>query len=535
MYLGKPVSKSPDWFASVPADDTRNFYGGDIKGIIDKLDYLESLGVEAILLNPLFVSPSNHKYDAQDYDYADPHFGVVAEDGGRNLGANESTNRFASKYQKRTTNKVNLEKSNELLAKFIELAHEKGMKVILDGVFNHCGSFNKWLDREGFYSRSAGYKEGAYASQKSPYHHYFKWNSLNWPNNEDYDSWWGHLNHPKLNFEASAALYNKMMEIAKKWVSPPFNADGWRLDVAADLGYSLEFNHKFWKDFRKAVKTANPEAVILAEHYGDVEPWLKGDEWDTVMNYDAFMEPVTFFFTGMQKHSDSYEGNLLNNSYAFEQTMRKNMAKFSAGSMFSALNQLSNHDHSRFLTRTNKTVGRITTHGALAADLGVNKSVMYAAVVVQMTWPGAPGLYYGDEAGLTGWTDPDNRRPYPWGREDRLLINFHRELARIRKEYRALKTGSLEYLHNHNGILSYGRWNNEHRLAVVINNQPEKTAIRLPVWKLEALDDQVFKRLIHTHHGAYNTFITNPVSYKVTDGFIEMELDEFSSAILVCE
>ena len=532
IYLGKPVSKSVDWYAPVPADDTRNFYGGDLQGVIDKLDYLKGLGVEALLLNPLFVSPSNHKYDAQDYDYVDPHFGVVVKDEGRVLGPKENTNRFASKYLKRTTGKENLEKSNELLAKFISLAHDKGMKVILDGVFNHCGSFNKWLDREGFYSRSGGYAQGAYASHKSPYSSYFKWNSFNWPGNEDYDSWWGHSNHPKLNFEESKELYEKMMEIGRKWVSPPYNADGWRLDVAADLGYSQEFNHKFWKDFRRTVKTANPEAIILAEHYGDVSPWLMGDEWDTVMNYDAFMEPVTWFFTGMQKHSDAFEEHLLNNAYAFEQSMRKNMAKFSIGSLHTALNQLSNHDHSRFLTRTNKVVGRITTHGSKEAELGVNKAVMYAAVVVQMTWPGAPGIYYGDEAGLCGWTDPDNRRTYPWGREDRLLINFHKELAALRASYSALKDGSLEYLHNHHGILSFGRWNNEHRLAVVVNNKPEKATIRLPVWKLEAADRQIFTRIMHTYRGSYNTI---PESYKVADGYIGLKMGEFSSVILAAK
>ncbi|MCL2564877.1 MAG: glycoside hydrolase family 13 protein [Defluviitaleaceae bacterium] len=534
IYLDKPVVKSLDWHAPVPEDDTCNFYGGDIQGIINKLDYIKGLGVEAILLNPVFVSPSNHKYDIQDYDYVDPHFGVVVNDGGRVLSPKENTNRFAAKYLKRTTDTINLEKSNELLAKFIELAHEKGMKVILDGVFNHCGSFNKWLDKEGFYERAGGYKPGAFANRNSPYHNYFKWNSMEWPDNEDYDSWWGHSNHPKLNFEQSSTLYNKMMEIGRKWVSPPYNADGWRLDVAADLGNSPDFNHKFWKDFRVAVKSANPNAIILAEHYGDIAPWLLGDEWDTVMNYDAFMEPVTWFFTGMQKHSDKYDGNLLNNAYAFEESMRKNMAKFSIGSQLTALNQLSNHDHSRFLTRTNKTVGRLPSHGHEGAWRGINKSVMYCAVVVQMTWQGAPGIYYGDEAGLCGWTDPDNRRTYPWGREDQLLINFHSEIAKLRQKYKALKNGSLEYLYNHHGILSYGRWNNEHRLAVVINNKPDKEIVTLPVWKLEAIDNSEFIRIMHTRNGSYNTSLQN---YKVINGNIEIKLDEFSAVILVqnCE
>lgn len=194
----------------------------------------------------------------------------------------------------RTTDPKNLEASDQLLAKLIGIAHSKGIKVILDGVFNHCGAFNKWLDKEGFYEKN-GYPVGAYASEKSPYHNFFNWTGGEWPNNEHYSSWWDHPNHPKLNYEHSDELYTYIMNIARRWVSPPYNADGWRLDVAADLGLSKEFNMKFWRDFRKVVKNANPNAVIIAEHYGDPKDWLMGDQWDTVMNYDAFMEPITWF------------------------------------------------------------------------------------------------------------------------------------------------------------------------------------------------------------------------------------------------
>ena len=120
------------------------------------------------------------------------------------------------------------------------------------------------------------------------------------------------------------------MKVAGKWVSPPYDADGWRLDVAADLGYSEDFNHRFWRDFRRSVKSAKKDAIILAEHYGDPSPWLMGDQWDTVMNYDAFMEPVTWFLTGMEKHSDDYNEHLLNNASAFFQSMLHNMCCFSA-------------------------------------------------------------------------------------------------------------------------------------------------------------------------------------------------------------
>ena len=155
------------------------------------------------------------------------------------------------------------------------------MRVLLDGVFNHCGSFNKWLDRERLYENNSDYPKGAYISESSPYRQFFKFNNTHdWPYNGYYDGWWGHKTLPKLSYETSKELYDYIMRIARKWVSPPYNVDGWRLDVAADLGMSSEFNHRFWKDFRKNVKEANPDAVIFAEHYGDASAWLQGDESD---------------------------------------------------------------------------------------------------------------------------------------------------------------------------------------------------------------------------------------------------------------
>lgn len=186
------------------------------------------------------------------------------------------------------TAKENLEASNQFFADFIAEAHARGIRVILDGVFNHCGSFNKWLNREKIYRPDKGYAPGAYEAADSPYHDYFHFYDENqWPDNGTYEGWWGHDTLPKLNYEGSEDLYRYILEIGKKWVSPPYNADGWRLDVAADLGHSPEFNHRFWRDFRKAVKSANPDAIILAEHYGDASSWLQGDAWVTVMNYDA--------------------------------------------------------------------------------------------------------------------------------------------------------------------------------------------------------------------------------------------------------
>ena len=213
-------------------------------------------------------------------------------------------------------------------------------------------------------------------------------------------------------------------------------------------------NHQFWKDFKIAVKNANPDALILAEHYGDPSSWLQGDEWDSIMNYDAFMEPITWFLTGMQKHSDDYREDLHGNAGVFWDTMRHNMANFTMPSLFSAMNELSNHDHSRFLTRTNKKVGRTDTLGPDAANHNIKKEVFREAVVMQMTWPGSPTIYYGDEAGLCGFTDPDNRRTYPWGEEDLELINLHKEMIRIHKNNFELRRGSLKELYGDEAVIT---------------------------------------------------------------------------------
>ena len=161
IYIGAPSVKIKDWSKVPAAMDIRNFYGGDLQGVMDKLDYLQDLGVEVVYFNPLFVSPSNHKYDIQDYDYIDPHYGKIVSDGGETLPKGAKDNTGATKYQKRTGDIRNLEASNELFARLVEEMHKRGMRVILDGVFNHCGSFNKWIDRERIYEQQPEYPKGA--------------------------------------------------------------------------------------------------------------------------------------------------------------------------------------------------------------------------------------------------------------------------------------------------------------------------------------------------------------------------------------
>ena len=538
VYIGEGTDKVTDWFKYPAAMGVREFYGGDIAGVWQKLDYLQELGVDAIYFNPIFVSPSNHKYDIQDYDYIDPHFGKIVKDEGEVLHRDENgnlmcdgtyPNKYATKYVCRVTDKENLEASNLFFAEFVEEVHKRGMKVILDGVFNHCGSFNKWLDRECIYEDAEGYEKGAYISADSPYRTFFRFNEDMWPYNYRYDGWWGHDTLPKLNYEDSPLLFDYIMHIARKWVSPPYNVDGWRLDVAADLGQSQEYNHYFWKEFRRNVKEANPEAIVLAEHYGDPTSWLQGDQWDTVMNYDAFMEPITWFLTGVEKHSDEYREDLLGNADAFFGSMRNYMTRFNTQSLQVAMNELSNHDHSRFMTRTNHKVGRTASVGPQAADEGIDKALFRLGVMIQMTWPGAPTIYYGDEAGLCGWTDPDNRRTYPWGREDNELIEFHRQLIRIHKDYQVFKTGSIMFLKGQYKLIGYGRFDENDKIVVMINSSDEVREADIPVWRMGIIQETRMARLMLSDREGYSD---EAKVYPVVNGLIHVECPPMSGMII---
>lgn len=503
-YIGRGVSKVENWMEPPAVDGTRQFYGGDLQGVIDKLEYLEKLGVEVIYFNPIFVSPSNHKYDTQDYDYIDPHFGKIVNDNGKLLEDGDNNNEHAQRYKVRTTDLANLEASNKLFVELVEKAHAHGIKIIIDGVFNHCGSFNKWMDKEKFYTKNKNYKSGAYISKDSPYNLYFKFLEDRWPDNNSFEGWWGFDTLPKLNYEGSKELCDYIIEVGKKWVSPPYNVDGWRLDVAADLGHSQEFNHEFWKKFRKAVKEANPEAIILAEHYGDANSWLQGDQWDTIMNYDGFMDPVTWFLTGVDKHSDNSNPGMRGDAGTFKLTMQYQMSRMQNQSLLVAMNELSNHDHSRFLTRTNRMVGRVGTAGTAAASQDIDEAIFKQGVVMQMTLPGAPTLYYGDEAGVCGWTDPDNRRTYPWGYENFEILEFYRETIAIHRQHKVFKTGSYKPLVEQRDLLCYGRFDMDNTAFVAINTSDTDKTVLIPTWTLGVEDGESFERLIETSREFYN-------------------------------
>ena len=520
-YAKAYIRRAPCWEAPPAHDDYHCHYGGDLQGVLEKLDYLQSLGVEAIYFNPIFVSPSPHKYDTQDYDHIDPHLTLIPVESGNVLEDWDTDNAHATLYRTRTTHPNNLKASDAWFEAFCAEVHRRGMKLILDGVFNHCGSFSRWMNREGVYEGD----DGAFGHPQSPYRGWFSFRD-NW----DYHCWWDIETLPKLYYERSAALCEEILRVAEKWASPPYCIDGWRLDVAADLGLTPEFNHLFWKAFRRRVKAVNPDLLIIAEHYGDPSPWLGGDEWDTVMNYDAFMDPLSFFLTGMEKHSDHRRDDLYQDGNAFFAAIFGAMSRMPTPSVYCAMDELSNHDHSRFMTRTNGRIGRLNTVGGEAAGWDIHPEVFREAAVIQMTWPGAPTIYYGDEAGLTGWTDPDNRRTYPWEHEDQEMIEFFRALARLREGLPTLRYGSVKPLCAGWGYIAYARFDAETAVVVTCNNTDQPMLINLSLRDVGIPDGAEMRTRFSTTNQGYT--MTDAPADTVESGILRFEAPAHSAFVL---
>ena len=528
-YGGRQVCRVDDWHSFPESYDVCRFYGGDLVGVLGKLDYLKHLGVEVIWFNPLFLSPSNHRYDVMDYMHIDPHLTGFKVDEGKLLEPGCMDNTKAERFITRVTNKENLDYANAFFAHFMEEAHSRGIRVILDGVFNHCGSFNKWMDRAKVYETAGEEEPGAYISKDSPYHDYFYFDEgSKWPDNDHYFSWWGHDTLPKLCYENSEELQEYILKVAEYWLSPPYNVDGWRLDVAADLGFSAAFNHRFWQKFRQRVKKANPDALIIAEHYGNAEDWLRGGEWDGIMNYPAFVDPVSFFLTGMEKHSDQIQPGLRDEGQWFIKKLREESANLPTQALQVSMNQLSNHDHSRFLTRTNGRIGRIATSGPWSASEGLSYATYKAGVIMQFTLPGAPTLYYGDETGVCGWTDPDSRRTYPWGHENWGLIAFHKDIIWIHKCYSCLRTGSYLPLVGDYGYLAYGRFDEKSSVLVLINHSYYERTETIDVSIINMPDNGIVQRVMKAEEHGYNVGSKNA---KIIDGKITVTLSAFSATV----
>ena len=231
----------------------------------------------------------------------------------------------------------------------------------------------------------------------------------------------------------------------------------------------------------------------------------------------------------MEKHSDEYKEEYYRNGEFFQNCMTHYMSAFHMPSLMTAMNQLSNHDHSRFLTRTNKVAGRLATKGAEAASKGIERGIMGMAVAFQMTWIGAPTLYYGDEAGVCGFTDPDNRRTYPWGKEDFQMIEFHRDMIAIHKRNPVLKTGSTKIMMAEGNTLAFARFDENDQMITVLNMSDEEKTIKLPVWSANMPMECQVERQMKTTVEWYNV---GKKHYPVKDGILELRMDPMSSKVV---
>lgn len=378
-------------WGGVPTRD--NYFGGDLQGVIDHLDHLSALGVNAIYFNPIFEATTNHKYDTRDYLKIDPQFGT-----------------------------------NETFKKLVDACHERGIRVMLDAVFNHCGhSFPPFVDA----------KEKGKDSKYADWFHVREWPLQVKDGIPTYDTFSFEPIMPKLNTE-NPEVKEYLFKVARYWIEEA-GIDGWRLDVANEV------DHKFWRQFRDIVKGINPDTFILGEIFHDSIPWLQGDQFDAVMNY-PFTNAVLEFFAHKRI-----------NAVEFTSSINSQLAGYPRQINETAFNLLGSHDTIRLLTLC-----------------GGNVKVMKLASLFQLTFFGAPCIYYGDEIGIDGEMDPLNRRCMEWdpAKQDQDLFAFFKRLIALRKQYAALRTGSLKFQHegNNEQTLVYERWDEQDRFLILINN-----------------------------------------------------------------
>lgn len=380
-----------------------NFFGGDLKGVLDHLDDLVALGINAIYFTPLFISPSNHKYDTVDYKQVDPHFG-----------------------------------DNELLKKVVEACHDKGIRVVLDAVFNHCG--------EQFPPFQDVLKNG----EDSKYADWFHINSFPLEVKDgvpSYDTFGFHGNMPKFN-TANPEVKEYLLGVAEYWIRE-IKLDGWRLDVANEV------DHHFWREFRQVVKNANPEAYIIGEVWSDSLNWLLGDQFDSVMNYPFADKVMEFFNGGMD-------------GYNFSNEMGSLIMRYPQQTNEVVFNMLCSHDTPRLLTR-----------------VGNDKRKLKLCVVFLFTYYGTPCIFYGDEIGLSGDGDPDCRKCMEWDpkKQDRELYDFYRMMIDLRKRHPALRRGRFRFLQavNDDPCIVYERIDDNMHFTVWMNNTDKQRTLSHPM------------------------------------------------------
>ena len=421
----------PEWRPTPEGKVLNNdFFGGDLKGIGEKLPYLKDLGVTCIYLNPIFESHSNHRYDTADYGKIDPLLGT-----------------------------------EEDFKKLCKDAKKQGIHIILDGVFSHTGDDSVYFNRKGRYNTL-----GAYNSPESPYYKWYKF--TNYP--DKYQSWWGFVTLPEVIEEGEEYrnFINGKGGIIEKWLKA--GADGFRLDVADELP------DIFIDELRARLKETKPDALLMGEvwedattkhSYGSRRRYLLGSQFDSVMNYPFANAILDFCRSGKAE--------------SFMSTVMQIVENYPKQCLDVMMNHIGTHDTERAIT---KIAGESCEYRdrqwqschSLGDKYEKGIGLLKCAVALQYTLPGVPSVYYGDEAGLEGYKDPFNRGCYPWGNENRELIDFYKTMGKIRKENSVFQKGYFSPVSSMLGCVAYRRHDENGNVMVIVNRNEHSISYRLP-------------------------------------------------------
>lgn len=430
--LHESWGEMPVWQPNGQGEITNSdFFMGDLKGITQKLDYLEDLGVTILYLNPISKAYSNHRYDTADYSTVDPILG-----------------------------------SEQDFITLCEEAKKRGMRVINDGVFSHTGNDSIYFNSKNRYD-----SQGAYNSQQSPYYNWYKF--YQWPHS--YHSWWGFYTLPEINeLEPSFNEYiNGEQGIVRKWMKN--GNSGWRLDVADELP------DEFLENLRRAVKAQDPNGLVIGEvwedasnkeSYGGRRRFLLGDQLDTVMNY-PFRSAILDYIKGADAN------DMMARIMSVVEHYPKQVLHI-------LMNSLGTHDTERALTSLageplngrDRAWQAGTSLSAQQREIGIK--LMKIAVGIQYTLPGFPCVYYGDEAGMEGYKDPFNRKCFPWGSENEELVQWHKSLGKLRKECPALKQGEISDAYSGGRQMSYVRFDEKSALFCAFNAEDREVIMDIP-------------------------------------------------------
>lgn len=407
-----------------------DFFGGNLRGIIAKLDYIRSLGVSCIYLSPIFEAASNHKYDTGDFTKIDPMFGTLAD--------------------------------------FQELCIEgekRGIRILLDGVFNHTGSDSVYFNRLNTYDVI-----GAYQSKESEYYPWYKFTQFP----EVYECWWGIETLPAVNEDEPSFVEFITGEkgIARTWLKE--GAAGWRLDVVDELP------NLFVERLRKTVKETNPDALLIGEvwedasykiAYGKRKHYFLGQQLDSVMNYPFMNAIISFIRYGDAENIHDIITSILQN--------------YPPCVVHCLMNVLGTHDTRRILTVLGgKELHKATKEEKAQAFMTAKErneaiSLLKLASLLQMTLPGVPSIYYGDEAGMEGYEDPFNRRCYPWGKEELKLVDWYKKLGEIRSNWNVFKEGEYKTIYAKEEIFIFQRMNGAEKVVIGVNRSKKPFSIEI--------------------------------------------------------